>query len=133
MFEGRILKPGSNFGAEENAILVALECAGPQGKGQYREMLWILWRYDWPRETWVELGRAQSRDASWTKALREPALAALHPRPELFDIGTRANSLAEKIVSEIDEALEADPEAVKLCALNLVYDRVAGRIAGLVA
>ncbi len=127
---GSVHKAGSYLSPQAlGSNPIVLECAGPQGKGSHREILWILWRYDWSAEQWVEIARAQSIDASWTVVLREPALAALNPRPELFDIGKRAGQFAERIAGDIDRALELESEPVRACALSLVYDRVAGRIA----
>jgi hypothetical protein len=101
------------------------------GKGQYRDVLWILWRYDWRLEQWAEIARAQSRDATWTYALREPALAALHPEPRLFDVEERAAEVAGAVMDQIDKVMVEEVQPVRQWALNAVYDRVAGRIASI--
>ena len=134
-FEGDIFRPGDNVPVETlGPNPVVLECVGMVGKGQYRDCLWILWRYDWRRSEWAEIARAQSRDASWSLALREPALAALAgPKPKLFDITDRSQALAQTIMSQIDGTLGSEPDDVRLLAVDAVYNQLAGRLAQLVA
>jgi hypothetical protein len=137
-FEGKIYPPGGLIPIEamgERPVL--LECAGPVGRGRrgrLRELLWILWEYDWESEEWRELARAQARDSSWAMALREPALRAMQKeRAELVDLIDRGQKLAAEIMESIDIRIEPERESVRAGALNSVYDQVAGRLAQLVA
>jgi hypothetical protein len=132
-FEGRIYTPGQvvDF-ASLPSPLIAIECAGPVGVHQakkYRDYLYILWRYDLGIQEWVEVARAQAKDASWTLALREPAIRALHPRPELLDIVARSRGLVDELVAAIDQRLVPEMPEVRRTVLDHLYTRVAGKIA----
>lgn len=131
-FEGRLLKPGAVVEAEllgEHPVII--ECAGPQGefrRGRRREYLWILWVLDWQTKTWSEAARSLAINFEWVVVLREPAWQALNPRPAVVDIQQRSQELAERLLREIDQVLDAEEKAVRISVLNSVYDRVAGRI-----
>lgn len=129
-FEGRVFRPGASIPADQlGEHPVALECAGPVGTGRHRDVLWILWRYDWQAGQWIEIARAQAPDASWTIALRDPARAALNPKPRLFAVEDQSRQVAESILRAIDDRLLDEVQPVRAAALNRVYDWVAGRIA----
>jgi hypothetical protein len=133
-FEGRIYPPGGLLPEEKlGPCPVVLECVGPVGDarpGRLREVQWILWRYDWQRAEWREIARAQSRDASWTLALREPAIRAMNPKPELVDVLRKGMDIATEIIESIDRRIEhSELEAVRPIVLDAVYNQVAARIA----
>lgn len=133
-FVGTIFPPGATVDLEELGLNpVLIECAGPVGKGQYRDYLWILWKYDRISEQWKELARTQSRDASWTYVFREPARRALYENAPLFDAKERVSTLTLSIMKQIDTLITPELAAVKCGVLNEIYDRVAGRIAQLAA
>ena len=129
-FEGKLLAPGANISVEdlpEHPVII--ECVGPVGTGMRREILWILWAWDWPREEWHELARSQSVNSDWTLALREPAIRALHPERELQNTTAHWQSVSSAIMQSVDGQLELEVPEVKLYVLHAVYDQVAGRIA----
>jgi len=132
-FHGRIHKPGATIAIEtlpRPAVLV--ECAGPVGvyhRGRRRPYWYILWSLDYATLEWIELARAQARDASWTLAIREPAWRALHPRPELIDLMERSADVSQQLIDEIDKRLRAEMPEVQANALYSVYEWIAGRIA----
>ncbi len=137
-FKGKIYAPGAVLDAEELPDpAVVLECVGPIGlakSGKQREILWVLWRYERKLEEWIEIARAQSDNTDWSLALREPALRALHPRPELVDVTKKTVQIAERIMQVVDSEMDNEADRkVKLKVLNSVYDQVAGRIAGIAA
>lgn len=134
-FEGRILAPGALMDAASLPLpTVVLECAGAIGDGRghrRRELLWILWDYDWTRGAWVELGRAAAFDWSWKLSLREAVLAALYRPSSLVDVIERGATLAGEVIETLDRKIARELAAVQANALHSVYDQVAGRIASL--
>jgi hypothetical protein len=132
-FEGEILAPGALIDVNRLPVpAVVLECAGPMGEGhghRRREVLWILWLYDWPEGEWVELARAAAVNWEWTLTLREPAIRALHPRPDLIDVLDRGRAVAGAIMDAINRRVEDEIEPVRANALNAVYDQIASRLA----
>lgn len=135
-FHGRLLWPGVRLAASElGERPVVLECAGPQGhwkNGRHRDVLWILWRYDWPLREWIEIARARSLDASWAQVLREPAIHALAaPVPEQSDLVSRGRDVAGELLAAIDERLGPERAEVRNVVLTTIYDQMAGRIARL--
>lgn len=130
LWEGTVYPPGGTIPVQDlpdHAVL--LECAGPIGTGRNRDWLWILWRLDRSRWEWREVARSQGLDNSATWTLREAALAALNPDPGLYEVSERARGLADSAVRAIDDVVAGEAAPVKLRALSLVYDQVAGRIA----
>jgi hypothetical protein len=141
MYEGKLYKPGVVVPAEElGDTPIVLECVGPVGEPRpkpggarkYRDVRWVLWRYDWEEERWEEIASAQSIDASWTEMLRQPVINALRG-PGLVDVKHRGREVASKLMVAIQDALEMEPEPVRAVALTSLYDQVAGRIAQLCA
>ena len=132
-FDGTIHKPGAVIAVETlPRPAVAIECAGPVGvyrRGKRRDYQYLLWTLDHPDLEWRELARAQSRDASWTAAVREPAWRALHPRPELIDLMERSADVSRDLIDEIEKRLRAEMPEVQANALYSVYEWIAGRIA----
>ena len=135
-FDGRIKKVGTVLDVDSlPRPLVVIECTGPIGPyvnrraGRHRDHGYILWTYDYGREEWREICRAQAPDGSWTAAFREPALRALHPRPELVDVTRRGRDLADELLAAIDQRLVPENSAVRKTVLDCLYERVAGRIA----
>jgi hypothetical protein len=133
-FEGKIYRPGAAVPPEElgvNPVLV--ECAGPQGRwrngNRHREVLWILWRYDWVAKEWREIARALAFDWTWALILREPAIRALQPAvPTLVDPVARGREVTDDLLQRIDATLLCEEPAVRAVVLTALYDRVAGRI-----
>ena len=123
VFEGPILRPGANVDSEVlGARPVMLEYAGPaeparrvgSGWGRGREHLYVLWRYDWGREEWIELGRVRAAGPEWVTALRPLAMAVLAPeRPRLIDVSGKSERIAEKVVDVLDEQLQSAIGPVK--------------------
>jgi hypothetical protein len=132
-FDGKVFPPGAVIEARElpeHAVLV--ECVGPvkPGSGHKRyPVLWILWKYDWQREEWQELCRTMAVSWEWASLFRAPALAALYPRPKLYDLKERGAAVAGELVEQIRTRLESEPEPVQANVLASLYDRLAGRIA----
>lgn len=133
-YEGSLHAPGDVVpwaSLPQPAVLI--ECAGPIGvwqRGKHREVLYILWRWDWIQMDWVEVARAQSLNWSWTVVLKEAVYQALHPRPDLVDIIQRSRDLAEEMLRIMHERLEPEMPDVQKTAWHSIYERVAGRIAG---
>lgn len=132
LFEGRIFAPGAVIDrAELGEHPVVLECVGylsPPNQ-RPREVGFILWRWDQGREQWIEIARAQSATWEWALVLRAPAIAAMTPRPELYDVAERSGDLAGSIVQSMDGLLASEKSDVQLAALSQVYDQVGGRMA----
>jgi hypothetical protein len=135
-FDGPILCPGalaSRGTLGERPVIV--ECAGRckigrNGENHRSEYLYLLWRYDYAREEWIELGRARAADWTWSLALRELAIEALRPpNPRLVDVYRESERVAGKVCGVLDEELEWAVEGVKVRSLGLVYEQVAARIA----
>jgi hypothetical protein len=133
-WEGEIYPPGALVERSkllENAIV--LECAGPQGDSRRghnrREYLWILWRYDWGRGSWVEIARSLAINWEWALVLRPPAIQALYPRPEFCDVLQRGKDVASEVMGLIEQHLQGEDRSVRVNALASIYDQVAGRIA----
>jgi hypothetical protein len=98
-------------------------------KARRRERLWILWRYDWRAGEWKEIARALAYDWSWSLALTEPAIRALHPRSrDIVDATARGREVTEEILRSIDTALLVELPPVRLAVLTAIYDGMAGRI-----
>ena len=130
MWEGKIYPPGGMMPCEDlPAHPVILECAGPIGTGRNRDWLWILWTLDRSRWEWREVARSQGLDNSATWTLREAASAALNPDPELYEVSKRARELADSAVRAIDATVGDETATVRIRALNVIYEMVAGRIA----
>jgi hypothetical protein len=113
----------------ENPIV--LECAGPQGPwrgGRNRPNLWILWRYDRPAGRWQEIARALSTNWDWALVLREPAIRALRPVPDIADFSARGREVTEELLRAIDAMLVPELPAVRALVLTSIYDRMAGKI-----
>jgi hypothetical protein len=131
-FEGKIYSPGRVLERSElPAPLVVLECAGPTGpaRGHRRAaVVWILW--EWRDEQWIELARSAAVNWEWTLDLRGPALRALHPDRELFDVLREGRELAEGILDLIDKRLETEREDLRQSTLGALYDRVSARMSG---
>jgi hypothetical protein len=132
-FDGKILAPGAVVDLDPlPRPLVVIECIGPLGihqRGKHRDYGYILWRYDFSLFEWQEIARAQAKDWSWTVAMKEPALRALHPRPELVDIVKRSRDLVDELLVSIDQKLVLEKPDVRKTVLDSLYERVAGRIA----
>lgn len=133
-FEGPILPAGSicpfsHFGSRP----VVLECVGPIGtkpaRGKQREVLWILWSYDFERSGWKELARASAVNWEWAECLRAPAMAALHPEPDLIDVLHRGRVVSEEILELLRASLTKEPRPVQVNALAALSVRLAGLIA----
>lgn len=130
-FVGDIYRAGAAITLEQmGANPVALEAAGPQGlyhrRGNPRERLWILWR--WDGGEWREIARALAYDCSWSLALTEPAIRALCPRSRDMDAIERSREVTEGLLIHIDTALVIELPAVRLAVLTSLYDACAGRI-----
>jgi len=131
-FEGKVCRPGTRAEARPGEPLVVLEGAGPIGecsRGKPRDLLWILWRYDWGEGGWAEVGRAQATNWEWAITLREAAWRALNPDPKLYDVSRSGRELAEEIMLLVDARLKEQSADIQASALSAVYDRVACRIA----
>lgn len=118
---------------EELGAGVVIECAGHVGtakRGRQREVLWILWRYEYHSGKWIELVRSQAVTSEWTYAMKDAVIHALHP-PDLFDLIGRSREISGKIVLVLDEQLEGESVDVQLNVLSSLYDQVAGRMASL--
>lgn len=133
-FEGPILPPGSicplsHFGSRP----VVLECVGPVGpkpaRGKQREVLWILWSYDFERSDWKELARASAVNWEWAECLRAPAIAALYPEPDLIDVLHRGRVVSEEILELLRASLAKEPRPVQVNALAALAVRLAGLMA----
>jgi len=128
-FDGRIYPPGACVPIEDlPAQTVAIECVGQVGpRGRRKDLLWLLWKYDWGLDGWRELGRAQSVDAGWTIALRPLAAQALQHNP--IDMTAHWQEIVRVLMSEIDLKLENERQETAMNVLHAVYSELAGRIA----
>lgn len=130
---GKIYKTGARVTAEElGERPVLLEYAGPQGewkRGKKREVLHILWRYDWEEGAWKEIARAFAFGSEWVAVLREPAIRALKPvnGAEVNSVD-RGREVSDKLVQAIDDALEGELPEVRAAALAVLYGQVAARL-----
>lgn len=127
-FEGKLVQPGAWVQPEDlPKPLVALECAGPQGvwrKGQERDVLWILWKWEAEFERWTEVCRAQSPNWDWAETVRRPAWRALHPEAGLYDIEERRKKLAAELMGAIATALKDESRDLRLGVLSSVYQQI---------
>lgn len=129
--EGPVYRPGA---AVERDVLgknaVALELAGsvPPAPPRRRpnECVWVLWQFD--GSAWSELGRAQSSDWTWQLALREPIAEALKRTRPLLDITGAAEAIVERLVTDLDKALEYEGLPVMMAALSRLNDHVQARM-----
>ncbi len=138
-FDGPIFRAGSSVSIEAlGKRPVILEYVGPaeparrvgSGYGRGREHLYLLWRYNWGREEWIEIGRARAEGPEWVMALRPLAIAALAPEDRrLVDIGAEGDRIAWKVMELLDEQLESAIGPVKARSLGRLYEEVAARIA----
>lgn len=138
-FEGPICRAGTDVSADalgERAVV--LEHAGPAGPavkagsgwGRGREYLYILWQYHWGREEWIELAQVRAAGAEWVEALRPLAAAALAPpRPELVDVGAESERIVGKVMDIVESELGPAVQGVRIRSLDLLYERLAARIA----
>ena len=128
-FEGKLVQPGAWVKTETlPKPLVALECAGPQGawrKGQERDVLWVLWKWETEFDRWLEICRAQSPNWDWAETIRRPAWRALHPDAGLYDIEERRKTLTEEILGSINTKLKDESRDLRLSVLSSLYDRIA--------
>lgn len=132
-FEGKVYKPGSVLPVELlGKYPVVIECAGRTGSYRTKHpttYLWILWSWNWSRSEWSELARASAVNWEWSETLKEPAIAALNPNPQLYDALQRGQDLADQIMREIEQKLGIERQEIQVSVLTAVYDRVAGKIA----
>lgn len=135
-FDGRVFKPGAVLSPEDlGESPVALECVGPVGEPRpkpgggrkHRDIRWILWRFDWQEERWEEIASSQGIDAGAVHVLRQPAIDALRG-PGLIDVKHRGRELADRLMLAIADALDTEPEPVRIVALTTIQTQVAGRI-----
>lgn len=123
------MKPGSlcNVAALPRPAIL-LESAGTiAGRRGRHEYLWVLWRFDFEREVWTEIARAQSLDDSWKHALvprAEFALRAGKPRDP-----TPILELVSRIMRVIDEELKAIPPEDRHALLAALDPEFFGRLA----
>lgn len=131
MFQGRMHAPGSLVDAAnlpKHPVIV--EHCGWAGLGRRdRNRLYIVWRYDWQLEEWLEVARTMSPNWTYVLNLRESVLDALHYRPELIDVLDRSRDLTGRLMGNIDDTLAPEIHAVRVNVLTAVHDEVAGRIA----
>jgi hypothetical protein len=133
-FEGRIMFCGARIPEPElGERPVCLEYCGPQGQakaGKHRTHLYILWRYDFDKMSWVEIARALSPGWSWAPILRKPAALELAPPHLTAGAATeRGREAAEELLTAIDARLVGECAEAQIVALTSLYDQVAGRIA----
>jgi hypothetical protein len=131
--DGTILCPGALIAAEKlGPHPVVLECAGPYGEYRFkrhgRDTLWVLWRYDWTAEKWIELMRCVSRDWTFKLSMREATIQALRAG-ELVDVSAQAGAIADEVMTLIDVKLKFETVGVAQTALNYIKDSVCGRLA----
>lgn len=79
----------------------------------------------------MELVRAASPGTEWVYSVREAAMEALNPRPELVEVKARCHRLSEEIIALIDQRLQDEAEGVKGAVLSAIHEQIAGRIAAL--
>jgi hypothetical protein len=131
-FEGPIYRPGAVLAPELlGGNPVVIECVGPVGtapRGKPREVLWILWRYDWQQATWCELARAQAVNWEWAQVLRPAALRALEADRQMYDVLARGRHVAEEVMTLIERHLDPETRPVQQNTWTALYTRVAGRI-----
>lgn len=105
-FSGQLLSPGAEFKVSDlPAPAVLLESAGsvrvaPQRSRYSFEHLWVLWRFDFPTEQWIEVVRMTATDASWTTHVAPIAYRLLHPVP-IEPAEERAAPAAEQLATFI--------------------------------
>lgn len=134
-FVGPVKPPGavldiSEFGQHP----VVIECVGPVGdykRGTKREVLWILWSWDWEFQKWKEIARSLAMNWEWSCDLRGPAMRCLYPKPGLIDVIKRGREVAVEIADIISQRLDREPADVKWNVLCSLHDQMAGKIANL--
>src|SRR4051794_15166 len=74
-FEGKVYRPGKLVDTDSlPRPTVAIELAGPVGswqRGKHRELLYIVWRFDYAKWEWIEIMRTQDLTWRWTNYIRE--------------------------------------------------------------
>lgn len=131
-FAGSIHQPGSlvpreSFGRRP----LVIECVGPQGdfrRGRPREVLFILWTWNERAAEWKELVRATAANWEWVMVLREPARKALSFGEAEENINLKSFDLADRLVQQIDSAIEWESADVRATVLSVLYTQVAGRL-----
>jgi hypothetical protein len=136
-FVGRLLRPGALIEEEElftapgrNPVLLestdALAVEGNNGKRKY-DRLYLLWRYEQPSKSWIEIARSQSWDNTWVYALRDPARVALgrdswRVVPTVIEASVRIGDLLDAELSDL-------PDHLRTRVLERLYEEIGSRFA----
>ena len=105
-FQGRNYRSGSTIKiADLPNPAIALECASivpPKlGPREPNHMLWVLWRFGYRENEWLEMARTSSSDWTWSLTLRPLAIRLLNPQPITFDCAEIARALTLSIEAEL--------------------------------
>lgn len=126
-FDGRNYRPGSSIKASELPCpALALECAPITGK-EPNYYLWILWRFEFRINQWVEMARTSAADWTWALTLRPLAIRLMNPLPIVFD----CSAIARALTVSIDEQLGRLPNEAKGDLLSALDVHLSHQIARL--
>jgi hypothetical protein len=138
-FRGQLLSPGALFDpADLPRPAILLEYAGRDRVSPYRSRyafddLWIIWRYEFEFNEWIEVVRTHSqRDTSWTHDLAFLAHRRLFPSGE-SPVAERAQPVIDEIEELIGRALDTINLDARSYVLRAVDDFLAREIVRLSA
>jgi hypothetical protein len=141
-FEGKIMRPGSVVSSADlrpgeeypvNPILLEYAEAPALGhRGHNRkEQLYILWRFDWDLNIWIELGRAMSVAWEWAIDLRPLAVRALKESrsvAQIMPIMPNVGEIAGRIFVVLDGELKRLEPPDQKKVLGILHDQFACRL-----
>jgi hypothetical protein len=136
-FVGQLLSPGAAFEPGDlPRPAVLLEYGGRErfstNRSRYAfDDVWIVWRYDFEFEAWVEVARAHTEgDTSWTHDLAFLAHQRLFPNGDR-PIEERARPVIHQIEASIRQSLESVNREVRACIVVALDQYLASEIVSL--
>ena len=133
-FDGPLFRPGAAIARQQlGPRPVVLEYAGPIGSRygyNRRQDVYLLWRWDDQRSEWIEVARAEGIRDEWVIAFRDLAAALLHEGRAPLTLLEESSRVVTHVLAALDDELEWASKTIKARSLGILYEQVAGRLAG---